>query len=66
MFTRQLTLAGHCKRFTISRVAGGWEVRQEEDSRLVRRIRYDDWHRVERARMRIDAEVLGLKDDGWA
>ena len=66
MFTRELTLGGHSKRFTITeRVGGGWELREEDDTRVVRRVQLTDWHRVERARMRVDAEVLELEDGGW-
>ena len=28
---------------------GGWEVREEHDSKVVRQVSYTDWHRVERA-----------------
>jgi hypothetical protein len=66
MFNKELKQAGHIKRFTISEAPGhGWEVREEADSRLVRVAQYRDWHRVERARMRIEAQVLDLEDRGW-
>jgi hypothetical protein len=45
--------------------ASGWEVKDEEDRRVVRRVVYDDWHRVERARMTFAQEGMKLKDDGW-
>jgi hypothetical protein len=65
-FTKELRLAGHVRRFTIKESSGeGWELREEQDSELVRQIQYRDWHRVERARMRIDAEVCDLRDRGW-
>jgi hypothetical protein len=67
MFTKELKQAGHSKRFTIQEAPGeGWEVREEADSRLVKVVQLRDWHRVERARMRIDAEVSKLEDGGWA
>jgi hypothetical protein len=68
MFTKELEQAGHSKRFTIHEVPaqGGWEVREETDRQVVRLVRYRDWHRVERARMRIDAEVLALEGRGWS
>jgi hypothetical protein len=66
MFTRELKQAGHIRRFTIAEAAGeGWEVREEADSELVRVVQYRDWHRVERARMRIDEQVSRLEDKGW-
>jgi hypothetical protein len=66
MFTRELKQAGHSRRFTIQEAGEGWEVREEADSRLVRVVQLRDWHRVERAQMRIDAEVSKLEDGGWA
>jgi hypothetical protein len=66
MFTKELKQAGHTRRFTISEAPGeGWEVREEQDNQLVRSKQYRDWHRLERARMQIDAEVLALEDSGW-
>ena len=50
MFAKELRQAGHTKRFTISQAGSeGWEVRVEQDSQVVRRVHYTDWHRVERA-----------------
>ena len=66
MFTKELRQAGHVRRFTIQESAEeGWEVKEERDSELVRRDHYRDWHRVERARMRIDEQVSALEDRGW-
>jgi hypothetical protein len=66
MFKSELTQAGHVRRFTIGQSAGhGWEVRVEEDSRVVRRVRYDDWHRVERALLGIRQQILELEASGW-
>jgi hypothetical protein len=67
MFKRELQQAGHSKRFSIHEVPGqGWEVREENDRQVVRSVRYRDWHRVERARMRFDAEVTALEGRGWS
>jgi hypothetical protein len=50
MYTRLLRKSVHTKKFTISHdQQEGWEVAEEEDSRLVLSVRYKDWHRVERA-----------------
>jgi hypothetical protein len=39
MFAKELTQAGHTKRFTISEAGGlGWEVLVEQDSHVVRRV----------------------------
>ena len=66
MFTKEVRQAGHSRKFTIQESSGeGWELREEADSRLVRVVQYRDWHRVERAQMRIDLEVSKLEDGGW-
>ena len=66
MYRRILRNAAHTRRFTItSSDASGWEVRDEQDSRLLRSRLYDDWHRVERARLAFAMEAAGLRDEGW-
>jgi hypothetical protein len=65
MFETRLHHDGHTRRFAIAETGGAWEVRTEEDSRLVRQVRYDDWHRVERAMMSIRIEVKTLENAGW-
>ena len=66
MYARILRKADHTHRFTIVQAgAAGWEVREEEDSRLVRSARYRDWHRVERAQMVFARQAALLEDAGW-
>jgi hypothetical protein len=66
MFAKELRQAGHTKRFTISEAAGeGWEVRVEQDSQVVRRVHYTDWHRVERAVLMMTFQVSKLEENGW-
>jgi hypothetical protein len=66
MLSRILQRPGHTRRFVIARTEEpGWEVREEEDSRIVRTARYTDWHRVERARSIIDLRVSTLAAEGW-
>ena len=66
MFAKELTQAGHTKRFTISDGGtDGWEVRVEQDSRVIRRVHYTDWHRVERAVQILNLQVLELEENGW-
>jgi hypothetical protein len=66
MFTRELRQAGHIRRFIIREGAReGWEVREEADSEVVSHTHYRDWHRVERAKARIDLQVLELEARGW-
>jgi hypothetical protein len=66
MYTRCLQKAAHIRRFSITSSEGsGWEVRYEQDSRIVSSVRYRDWHRVERARMTFAREAALLQEDGW-
>jgi hypothetical protein len=66
MFAKELRQAGHTKRFTISEAGSdGWEVRVEQDSHIVRRVCYTDWHRVERAALVMSLQVSELEASGW-
>lgn len=66
MYTRLLQKAAHTRRFTISPLADtGWEVRDEQDSRVIRWVRYHDWHRVERAKIMFALEASLLEESGW-
>jgi hypothetical protein len=66
MFAKELTQAGHTKRFTISQAgSAGWEVKVEQDSRVVRQVLYTDWHRVERAAQMMTLQVIELEENGW-
>jgi hypothetical protein len=40
-------------------------VREEQDDRVVRKVRYDDWHRVERALTAMRQQVHELEESGW-
>lgn len=65
-FMKRLRYDGHERRFSIRPTAAGWEVRAEEDSRVVKQVCYTDWHRVERARRVFTLEMADLRDKGWA
>jgi hypothetical protein len=66
MFARTYRKAEQERRFVITyRDFAGWEVRHEHDREVVRQVHYDDWHRVERARMALDEEGRRLKSAGW-
>lgn len=67
MYTRLLRKSVHIKKFTISHdEQEGWEVSEEEDSRLVLSVRYKDWHRVERAMQTFADKAKSLRQRGWA
>ena len=66
MFSIRLRRADHVRHYSIrSAHHTGWEVSLEEDREVTRQIRYDDWHRVERALELVRREVADLAAQGW-
>jgi hypothetical protein len=66
MFNHRLEHEGRTRGFMIeSRAAGGWDVLEEMDRRVVREVHYDDWHRVERQLNVFAMRVEMLKNEGW-
>ena len=66
MFNHRLEHEGRTRGFLIeSRAAGGWDVLEEQDRRVVREVHYDDWHRVERQLNVFAMRVEILKNEGW-
>ena len=66
MFSRELTFAGHTRSFRVEALlSSGWEVSVREDSHVIRRSCYSDWHRVERAISAFEREVSALEAEGW-
>jgi hypothetical protein len=61
-----LRKASTIRRFTITHLhSAGWDVREEQDSRVLRRVVYRDWHRVERASLTFSLQIKSLLDSGW-
>ena len=66
MFNHRLEHQGRTRGFMIeTRAAGGWDVLEEQDRRVVREVHYDDWHRVERQLTVFAMRVEILKNEGW-
>jgi hypothetical protein len=66
MFSKTLTQAGQTRSFLVqAREAEGWEVSIQQDRRVIRRIKYTDWHRLERALGAVRREVAALEEQGW-
>jgi hypothetical protein len=66
MYSRNFRRAAQTKRFSITDTdSAGWEVREEQNSLVVRIVRYDDWHRVERALLHFAREAAALRESGW-
>ena len=66
MYTRLLLKSTHAKKFTVRcDDTAGWEISEEEDSRVVVCVRYRDWHRVERAMKLFATKATWLVKNGW-
>ena len=66
MFSKRLEHKGRTRGFLVaSRAAGGWDVLEEMDRRVVREVHYDDWHRVERTLHVFARRVQILENEGW-
>ena len=66
MYAVTLRKNAETRRFTITATeTSGWEVREEQNSELVSRHLYTDWHRVERAQMGFAQAVHSLVGEGW-
>ena len=64
-FVKIFRKADQTRRYTIQTTNVGWEVREEVGAETTRHSCYQDWHRVERARLSIDVKVSGLLEQGW-
>lgn len=64
-FAKSIRKAEHTRRYSIQPTRTGWEVREEQDSQVVRQSCHQDWHRVERARRAFVMELSNLQEKGW-
>lgn len=66
IFSRRLRSHEHSRAFVIDTAdERGWEVREEEDSQVIKRIWMHDWHRVENAMLRFGLQATQLQRAGW-
>ena len=65
-FDKSLRYLDKTRRYSIATTETGWEVREERDSEIVRKVHYHDWHRVERARRFNSIELDVLQRQGWS
>jgi hypothetical protein len=66
IFSKRLRSEGHVREFVVDEAdEHGWEVREEEDHRIVKRTWMHDWHRVESAMSRFAIEAMQLQRAGW-
>jgi hypothetical protein len=66
IFSKRYRSQDHTRAFVVDHARErGWEVWEEEDDAVVKRIRLHDWHRVECAIMRFSIQATRLQSDGW-
>lgn len=66
IFSKRLQSQDHTREFVVDNAdERGWEVREEQDDRVVKRTWMHDWHRVENAIMRFGLEAVQLQRAGW-
>jgi hypothetical protein len=64
--SHSLTYLGHVHRFVVTPDLEGWDVLEEEDSTVLRRVHRKDWHRVERDTRLFEITAFTLKREGWS
>jgi hypothetical protein len=62
---RRLSNDLHVRRFVVTSGAGGWDVLEKQDEIVLRHVRREDWHRVERDIQRFETTARELKRSGW-
>jgi hypothetical protein len=66
IFSKRLRSQEHVREFVVDEAdERGWEVREEQDDRIVKRTWMHDWHRVENAMTRFALEAIQLQRAGW-
>jgi hypothetical protein len=66
IFSKRLRSEDHVRGFVIDAPDDrGWEVREEQDNRIVKRTWMHDWHHVENAMMKFAVEAMKLQRAGW-
>jgi len=66
IFSKQLRSQEHTRAFVVGEAdERGWEVREEEDNRIVNRAWLHNWRHVENAIMKFMVESMQLRSAGW-
>lgn len=66
IFSKRLRSEDHIRAFVVCEAGGqGWEVREEEDDRVIRHTWVHHWHRVENAMMLFALQAVQLERAGW-
>lgn len=66
IFSKRLRSQEHTREFVVDDAnEHGWEVREQEDNRVVKQARIHDWQRVEVVMMQFALEAVQLQRAGW-
>jgi hypothetical protein len=66
IFAKRFRSESHVREFVVNQGdERGWEIREEEDDQIVRRVWIQDWHRVESAILRFGLQAMQLERTGW-
>ena len=66
MFSIALRHEQHTRQYAVSASQpSGWELTLQEDRERIKRVHFEDWHRVERAVAVVRLEVEDLTARGW-
>jgi hypothetical protein len=66
MFSIALRREQHIRQYAVSASQpSGWELTLQEDLERIKRVHFEDWHRVERAVAVVRLEVENLTARGW-
>ncbi len=66
MFSIALRHEQHTRQYAVSASQpSGWELTLQEDLERIKRVHFEDWHRVERAVAVVRLEIEELTSRGW-
>jgi hypothetical protein len=66
MFSIALRHEHHTRQYAVSASQpSGWELTLQEDLERIKRVHFEDWHRVERAVAVVRLEIEDLTSRGW-
>jgi hypothetical protein len=66
MFSVALRHEQHTRQYAVSASQpSGWELTLQEDLERIKRVHFEDWHRVERAVAVARLEIEELTSRGW-
>jgi hypothetical protein len=66
MFVLELRRGTETRSFLVSSERAGWLLSEQSNRQTIRRVRYHDWHRVERAIALIRHDAAALEEQGWS